>query len=291
MRVHAFLLSLALLGCDDPLAYPQDIDRLRVLGARASVAGDITRAWPLPGESVSLEWLVAAPDPSPNLGFAFTACVSQSSARGTPECAGPVFSSVVSASLSANAPRFDFVVPTDATDRVLVRGRICQDSLPQSVDESCASEGEAVLFEVFVSDPDRKNLNPSLADAALALGELPWAPALKPDDSACAPTDPLVKSGVERLIRVDLDETDREPLNDPSGLAPAREPLLLSHFSTRGHLARPLTVVEGDGTTATLSVPWRAPRDAAGTRVRFYFVLRDGRGGVDWSIRTLCLAP
>src|SRR4029079_10734714 len=52
------LLAGVVTGCDDPLAYPQDIDHLRVLGATVAPSGDARRAWALPEESVSLTWLV-----------------------------------------------------------------------------------------------------------------------------------------------------------------------------------------------------------------------------------------
>ncbi len=53
----------------------------------------------------------------------------------------------------------------------------------------------------------------------------------------------------------------------------------------------PLSARLGRASELSVSVPWRAPGDAAGERVRFYFVVRDGRGGADWSARTLCLLP
>src|SRR5688500_15025792 len=44
------LLALPVIaGCDDALEPAQVIERTRVLGARASVVGDATRAWPRPG--------------------------------------------------------------------------------------------------------------------------------------------------------------------------------------------------------------------------------------------------
>lgn len=273
MRTTVVILGVLLFGCDDPLAYPQDIDRLRVLGARVSVEGDASRASPDPGEAVSVEWLVADPDPNPPLGWSFEACPSEAASRGSPECSGPVFAAASSASPAPALPRFDFVTPTDPTERLLLRGRVCRDAVPPG----CS--GEAVMFEVSVGQP---NQNPTLADASFSVNGQPW-----PDDNgSCALSVP---SGEEARLDVTLAESDREPLSEPLG--PPREPLLLSHFSTLGRLSRPLSVIEGDASKLDVSVPWRAPGDAAGEQTRFYFVVRDGRGGADWSVRTLCLAP
>jgi hypothetical protein len=293
VKARLSLVALALLGCDDPLAYPQDIDRLRVLGARVSVEGDPSRAWPEPGEALSLEWLVVDPEPEPELGWHFEACPSLAKSRGTPECSGGVFASAAAATLSTAPPRFDFALPAEPGERVLVRGLVCQGALPQSLNDSCPGQLERVLFDVMVGGPERQNANPTLADASLLLDGQPW-PAATPSELAqasCAPGDLSAPSGAKLGLTVQLDESDREPLDDPSGLSPPREPLLVSHFATHGRLSRPLSVIEGSASKLSASVPWRAPTGSSGERVRFYFVVRDGRGGADWSARTLCLAP
>lgn len=290
--MRSLLLCLLLVGCDDPLAYPQDIDRLRVLGARASVEGDASRAWPEPGETVSLEWLVAAPEPEPATGWHFEACPSEAASRGTPVCAGPVFASAAAPAPSTAPPRFDFTLPAVASERVLVHGLVCRDATVESLVAECPGEHERVMFEVVVGAPDRQNRNPTLGDTPILLGGKPW-PAATPAELAapCTAADLTAASGEKLELGVELDASDRDAVDDDSELTPPFEPLLFSHFATHGRLSRPLSVVEGDASELSLSVPWRAPKDAAGERVRFYFVIRDGRGGVDWSTRTLCLLP
>jgi hypothetical protein len=57
-------------------------------------------------------------------------------------------------------------------------------------------------------------------------------------------------------------------------------------------MQRTFTFIEGSDATA--NVEWLPPEDdvaANGTRVRFEFVLRDGRGGIDRVRRQLCLVP
>lgn len=287
--------ALWLLGCDDPLAYPQDIERLRVLGARASVEGDASRAWPEPGEAVSLELLVAAPDPSPSLGWRFEACPSRAAARGTPECAGAVFASAQAGAASTDAPRFDFSLPTDAEDRVLVSGLVCRDAVVTSLAQSCASEHERVIFELVVADAAHQNTNPTLSDVPLRLGGAPWpvaaASELADPDCAATPSALQAAPGEELELGLELAPSDRDAVEDGSELTPPHEPLLISSFATHGRLSRPLSVIEGDASDLSVTLSWRAPDDAAGERARFYFVVRDGRGGVDWSARTVCLAP
>jgi len=70
------LLVLAASACDDPLSEVEAIDKTRVVGARIEVAGDPTRAAPLPGEDVVVRFLVLAPDPEPAFAYALTACVA-----------------------------------------------------------------------------------------------------------------------------------------------------------------------------------------------------------------------
>lgn len=286
MRKLIVFAVLGLVGCDDPLAYPQDIDRLRVLGARTRVAGDASRASPAPGEAVSLEWLVVDPEPSPALGWFFAACPSQGRSRGAPECSGPVFAEQSSPAPSAALPQFDFTA-VDA-ERILVRGLVCRDAAVTSLSDACAGEHERVLFELRVGGD---NANPTLADAQLTLDGQPWPAPADLAEPGCAADDLPAAGDAKLSVQLVLAASDRDPIQDPKGLAPPFEPLFVSQFSTLGHFARPLSVIEGASEQFDLSVSWRAPADAAGQRARFYFVVRDGRGGVDWSARTLCLVP
>lgn len=283
-------LGLCLLGCDDPLAYPQDIDRLRVLGARVSVNGDSRRAWPRPGDSVSLEWLVVDPEPEPQLGWRFEVCPGTAGSRGLPECADEVFASAEAFALSPEAPRFDFDVPGVVGERLLVQGLVCKGALAS--DSGCG-ERARVLFELTIAADGRENDNPTLADAPMTLDGKPW-PEATPGELAqgsCIPgaSAPSIAGGEQATLRLVLDAMDRDATADSTGLSPKHEALSVSHFSTRGRLSRALSIIEGDSNELEASVPWRAPTAAGGERVRFYFVVRDGRGGVDWSARTLCL--
>jgi hypothetical protein len=126
---------------------------------------------------------------------------------------------------------------------------------------------------------------------------VPSDESIAPGDPCAGTTIPQATAGTGALeIRFIVDRDDREAL--PDGESPAgdlRETLTLSHLATGGDLERQFSVIEPTDTRAppSVSLDWRAPKDApaTGTLVRFAFVLRDGRGGADWTLRDLCVTP
>ncbi len=114
----------------------------------------------------------------------------------------------------------------------------------------------------------------------------------------------------EHLIRVRFDAKDRETyeveelkLNETM-IVTKREELLVSHAATKfgGKLGRYYSVIprEQSDKTAEVELDYTPPAKsddaekrvtAAGRLVRFYFVVRDQRGGVDFTTRSLCLVP
>lgn len=193
------VLGAMLAGCDDPLAEAQRIESTRVLGARVEAAGDPLRAWPEPGESATVRWLVADPRPAPPLGWAFSLCVGAPTVRGVPECDAPPFAELASPGPSAALPSFDFSMPDQATlgsaDRVLIRGAICADAQPvlaEPLDRSrCEGELELVLIEVGIASVEGANLNPSLGDAPISFDGAVWPepPATLLGASDCSSAD------------------------------------------------------------------------------------------------------
>lgn len=73
----------------------------------------------------------------------------------------------------------------------------------------------------------------------------------------------------------------------------ASETLFVSHAATAGRFDRQLTVIEPESADLSASIDWKAPGSGADTNriARLYFVVRDLRGGVDWTARTLCVVP
>ena len=73
-----------------------------------------------------------------------------------------------------------------------------------------------------------------------------------------------------------------------------KETLQIAYASTDGTLEEAFGYVESDAPTSgqRVQVGWTAPSLQAGPmRVRFYFVVRDLRGGCDWTRREACVVP
>jgi len=120
-----------------------------------------------------------------------------------------------------------------------------------------------------------------------------------------------VKAGAkEHLIRIRFDQSDREMYQvqemklNKTIISTKREELLVSHAATfgGGELARYFSVIPRDASAkeAEVELAYTPPDQsedaekritAAGRLVRFYFVVRDQRGGVDLTTRSLCLIP
>jgi hypothetical protein len=302
-----FGLFAALLGCDDPLLEAQRIETTRVLGARVEVAGDATRPWPRPEETVAVTWLVADPRPSPALSWDFAACLGESTLRGVPRCRTAPFARARSGAPSQVAPSFSFAAPAEASlegsDRVVVRGAVCADAEVALADPleqtSCGGDLTLVVLDIRIERADLSNRNPTLGDETLSFDGAPWpAPAndlLVREDcvpAQQAPELPVVSAdGAAHRFRVGLSADDRESLDTIEGEFP--ETLQVSHFATLGRLERAISVIEPVAPEPIVQVAWEAPGPglSSGRVVRFYFVVRDLRGGTDWVVRTACVVP
>src|SRR5262245_55097330 len=86
----AGLASAALTsGCDDPLTRLDLVVSTRSVGARVEVDADPERAAPAPGESATVRFWMASPEPEPVLGWSLAICVAAESRSGAPICAEP----------------------------------------------------------------------------------------------------------------------------------------------------------------------------------------------------------
>jgi hypothetical protein len=105
---------------------------------------------------------------------------------------------------------------------------------------------------------------------------------------------PVIQAGAERVrIGVTFQASDREAFAGDAG--EAREDLQLSTFATAGDIAQQRTYVEADDAReqTPVVVEWDAPSakevPADGLRVKFAFIVRDMRGGVDAEAREVCV--
>jgi hypothetical protein len=145
---------------------------------------------------------------------------------------------------------------------------------------------------------------------------VPWDPIpenfeLEAEDCSSQPDLPVAYGGDEYRIRVRFDAADRETytsvIKDNSSMVEVqrREDLVLSEaFTTHGggSLDSFSTLVDRDVSDdaaeaeITYSPPGKIndtekPITERGRLVKFFFAVRDGRGGVDFATRALCVMP
>ena len=306
------LLLLVLAGCTfiagcgptfDPASL---IATTRVLGARIEVEGAPDRATPLPGEIANVTWLVTSPGITPPLGWTFVVClpgtVDGKSALGCQDAPLARFDG------TASPPRISIPVPPEAdlgeAASVVVYGRICAgvDSVPtfymQSGLPGCTGGGgTTVSLDLPLQRADDANHNP-IADRAFTFDGEVW-PARAASDDPCVLGPRVAAASKGHVIGNTTAGSDRELYavlaGDPPVATQARERLQISQFTTAGELKSQFSFVEATDESAatTVEVAWEAPPAgevaAGGTSVTFTFVVRDDRGGADWTTRMACV--
>lgn len=306
------LLGLAgciyIAGCGPEFDPASLVDKTRVLGARIEVEGAPDRAAPIPGETANVSWLVTSPGASPPLAWAFAACLP--SAIGGKSSLGCVDAPLARFDGTASPPRISIPVPSIAAlggaTRVVIYGQICTgaDSAPtfdpQSGLPGCTGDrGTTVSLDVPLQLGADANHNP-VASRALRFDGAAW-PATAVGDDPCVLGPRVAAGSKDHVIGNTTDGSDRERytvvLGDPPAAMPARERLQISQFTTAGKLKSQFAFIEATDETAatTVNVTWEAPEaaevPAGGTLVTFTFVVRDERGGADWTSRTACVTP
>lgn len=291
------VLPSALLACDDPLALPQRIDRTRVLASRVEAVGEPSRAWPAPGQSAVVRWLVVDPDPSTRFRWDLRACVARDARVGLPSCDAAPFATVRQDEETADQPELGFMMPKQLGRVVLVQGVLCSRGQPSADGRACLGEkadGDRVVLTIPMGEEE--NRNPSLQDDILRLGTTAWQQPPATSTDACAAqagtnARPAVTAGSRTSVSVELRGTDRDSL--PATTPVTRETLQFSYVATEGLLEQPYAYVEASEPPGTSPprVFWTAPTTvpAGGLIVRFYVVVRDLRGGSDWVSREVCV--
>lgn len=297
---YCAVLLVALSGCDDPLKAVDTIEGPRVLAARVEVEGDPARTSPNPGETVHVTWLVATPEGDAPSGFGLGVCSAAPRGHGRSACREAPFA-FQSAEPSSDRPRFDFTVPAelDASEQPIlaVFGSLCPRGSGHIDEQGAACDGAeelAVSLDFLLATPDDINQNPDFADDSLLLDGAPWplAPAAtEPCQGLGLPELPYSKA--EHSIGIRPPDSARQPLAQKSSADPARESLQLAHFSSAGDLSSAFSNLLATDPATSVTIRWTAPNDApaGGKVVRFWFVLRDGRGGSDFTERALCVLP
>jgi hypothetical protein len=281
------LFVLLLAGCGDPLSPPWLIDKPRVLGARVEAGNEPARAWLRPGEPAQVKWIVVAPDGAPPMRWAFALCLPD----GRGGCATPL-----QTMSGEGAPLLSFTMPPaemlGSASKLVLAGVFCAGGAPALVLGAPSCEGMAtptvVTLPVLLDRGADPNHSPSLDAAAFTFDGQPW-----PAGEGCAVK--AIADGKAHPIGLALmgqREIYQSTANAEGVPVARRETIQLSHFATGGKLPRQLSFLDGEQDPAALSVDWTPPPAAelpAGGVVRFFFVARDLRGGLDWQTRSLCV--
>jgi hypothetical protein len=301
----AMAISLTAAACGPSFDPPSLVDSTRVLGARVEVAGAPERATPAPGESATVTWLMSAPGAMPSLGWAFALC-----ARHAPNDLTCTTAPMAVYQGTENPPRVSIQLPAaeelGGSSSLLLYGRICaggspafdpQTGYPTCADGAAAGTTATAVIAVAGAGVD-PNQNP-VADRGLTFDGQPWPPLAGGDDPCAG--GPTVSAGTDdHQIALATAGDDRERYTalygDPPAPTALRESLQVSQFATAGKLRTAFTFVESDvaDDAPPASVKWNAPARSdvvAPTPVAFTFVVRDSRGGTDWTTRAACVVP
>jgi hypothetical protein len=307
--IAALLLAA---GCSSDLPVASQLERTRVLGARVEIAADPGRAEVTPGEPATVSWIIAGPAAPTTLDWAFALC-----ATGGGDCADapqPI------ATGSGTPVSVAFTTPDAATlgtDLLpLMLGVVCADGTigidPNSGLGTCTgpgASGTSVRFTVPVTPAGATpNRHPVLANDVIELGGVVWDPATAtvaaPGDACDATTGlPVVTAtaagadAVKQEIRIVSDGDDRETFTPEGQAVAALEELQISNFTTAGKFESSYAAIFATDTRPNpdVTVKWEPPAAAtlaAGAQVvAFHFVVRDLRGGLDFTSRALCVVP
>jgi hypothetical protein len=297
-------------GCNNDLPVASLLERTRVLGARVEIAADPGRAEVSPGEAASVAWLVTGPNAPATLDWAFALC-----ATGGGDCADVPQPIATGSGAPVTVP---FTTPDAAalgTNLLpLILGVVCADGTigvdPNTALGICTgagASGTTVRFIVPVAPAGATpNHHPVLANDVIQLGGAAWDPATAtaaaPGDACDATTGlPVVAATPEgqeagkQVIRIVSDGDDRETFTPEGKTAAQLEDLQISNFTTAGKFESSYAAIFATDTRpdADVTVKWEPPVASAvtgaGEVVVFHFVVRDLRGGLDWTSRALCL--
>jgi hypothetical protein len=313
-KTGLLLLCLAgagvLTGCGPTFDPASLINTTRVLGARVEVEGAPDRASPRPGETADVTWLITSPAATPPLGWAFALCapgtVGGKTALGCESAPLALFQGSASPSrLTISVPAADGL---GAATSLILYGEICSGAGstptfdPQSGVPGCTGGGGTTTsLSIPLQRGDDANHNP-VADRTFTFDGLAW-PALAAGSDPCVAGPRVSAQTKDHVIGNTTAGSDREAYTVTVGAppqsmsTPARESLQISQFTTAGKLMSQYAFVEAtDGNAATtVAVTWQAPKaaevPAAGLPVTFTFVVRDNRGGIDWTTRMACVGP
>ena len=315
------LLALVTLGCSNNFFAQSLVRSTRIVGARLHVAGDDTRAWPLPGESVSLDYYVLRADEAEVLSAGLFGCAVASNRSGAPTCGGAPFASFPPRAPDVMPIHFEMTIPDEAAlggaTSVLLALASCAGGGMPSVAPGASfvtCDGEmpghpdltSLTFQIATT-VETANHHPELDDETYTIDGAPWdvPPDVVPAEGCSSEPDAarlpkiMIPASGAHVVRITFtsSEDDRESYAARDGMgAPVtrREVAQYSHYLTAGALQRQFSTID-DATTppGEARIDWTAPASstvpAGGLTVRFWWVTRDLRGGFDILERVACV--
>lgn len=318
------LLALALVavsGCASDLPVGNVVTFTQVTAIEMEVVGDAPRASPAPGEDLDVLVRVAFPAEKKPISWAFLACIPEATSTGIPLCTDVPTLVAQQLTPAMGDPSFIVSVPDAATigsaTQLLMVGAVCADgeiALPSAIDLAnldlgsltvpCANgslDGVVLTTPIFLQTASFSNQNPAFEQ--LFFASSPWTDIAPPD----APEQGCLGSGVRVIslagvingnaltVGFTAAAGSREQyvadVGDPPVPTDFTENLQISEYCTAGEFDRTFSFIEDD--TLAASVDWVLPTDPPddGQLVRFYFGMRDLRGGQDFLERALCIVP
>ncbi len=318
------LLLLGLSACDD-LTPGSLIESTRILGARAELSSDPNRAWPQPGEEVTLSLVMAFPtELLPPISWGLLACPDFATNTALGGCAGqPLGLTLQETPIEEQAPSLTFTLPNEDTldeiTTIRLLGIVCTNSSVRletddlitgvplnTITEvaSCENEDErgiifTATFPIDFADDDESNNHPALPSDFVVLA-LRGSDTPSTTDSCegmsvdAIPSIPRTQTPLTLSLRVDPEarETFSVMRGDPPQSEDIQETLQISHFVTLGSLERQFSIIEDDDMLST-DLTWGPPPleeiPDDGRLVRFYLVTRDLRAGLSSRSFVICV--
>ncbi len=163
-------------------------------------------------------------------------------------------------------------------------------------------EGELITMRLPLLLDGQANVQPSIAalrrDGTLLTEAAPEdAPATGCVSLTTLPVVPVSSPEVQLELEVTPGSAETFTETDPNTgtTQDVVESLQIAYTATAGHMDRTFGFIDPPEMTVRDSVGWDLPAAADvppdGLLVRFFFTVRDGRGGVDWAERAICVVP
>lgn len=298
-------------ACGEGLEPTGRITKARIIGVRSVVQEDPVplraRTSARPGETVDVTLLVTQPGEGTQNTWAFIVCEPALTTFGVARCQDGEPLALLSSMVPSDAPpSFSFRVPEGTEADLLYVGAVCLGgelsaamdmSDPSAFANPCADDGVGRLVTGTLqvqADGEPDNHAPRIERVTLR-GEA-WTDEV-PVTEGCRGTDlPTVSRSNGDIVEIEVFASDDSRERGEEN-AEAEE-LPVAFFSTERGLSRLYHVIEDRNPHAKANFDTSVITEAdaqtiptEGRVVRFEFVMRDDKGGVDRATRMLCLLP